>query len=124
MDDLRSFGEYIRARRESLGRTLRGAAAELDIAPAYLSDIEKGNRPAPPKHLEAMLRLLAIPDGEAARFYDLAGKSKNTISPDLVGYVSKSELARVALRRARDRNISDEQWQRFIDAIDESGGQA
>ena len=111
------FGEFVRARRESLGKSLRGLAAEVGIAPAYLFDIEKGNRPAPGKHLTVLARGLELNGEEEARFYDLAGITRNSISPDLSDYVNKNELARVALRLARDRGISEEKWQKFIDEI-------
>ena len=42
--DTVTLGSFIRERRESLGKTLRGFAAELDIAAPYLHDIEKDNR--------------------------------------------------------------------------------
>ena len=45
--DEHTFGRFVRERRERLGKTVRGFAKELDITPAYLSDIEKGNRYAP-----------------------------------------------------------------------------
>lgn len=44
-----AFGKFIEERRKALGLTLRGFAAELDIAPAYMSDIEKGRRYPPDK---------------------------------------------------------------------------
>ena len=34
------FGEYVKQRREQLGKTMRGFAAEVEISPAYLCDIE------------------------------------------------------------------------------------
>ena len=43
------FGEFIAEKRKSRGLTLRGLAAELGIVPAYMSDIEKGNRYPPDK---------------------------------------------------------------------------
>ncbi len=112
-----TFGEFIRIRREELGKTLRGLAAELEITPAYLSDIEKGNRPAPEKFLDKFINLLAIPANRMNDFYDLAGKSRNNQYPDLNEYIGEKDIARVALRRARDMDISDERWQAFIDDI-------
>lgn len=112
-----SFGEYVKARRESLGKSIRGLAQELDMTPAYLSDIEKGNRYAPEKYLEKMLEVLCITGEEAYFFYDLAGKSRNNNYPDLTEYIGKTELARAALRFARDLDISNTQWQAFIDEI-------
>ena len=42
--DTMTLGSFIKERREQLGKTLRGFAAELDIAAPYLHDIEKDNR--------------------------------------------------------------------------------
>lgn len=112
-----SFGEYVKERRVALGKSIRGLASELDMTPAYLSDIEKGNRYAPEKYLEKIAELLCITGEDAYYFYDLAGKSRNNIYPDLVEYIDKTEIARAALRKARDLDISDTQWQNFIDEI-------
>jgi transcriptional regulator with XRE-family HTH domain len=113
--DYATFGEYVRARREALGKSIRGLAAELEMTPAYLSDIEKGNRYAPEKHLVKMVEALRI-TGEAVNcFYDLAGKSRNDNFPDLTPYIGEKPIARVALRKARDLDIPDSKWQEFID---------
>lgn len=112
-----TFGDYIKSRRVVLGKSIRRLALELDITPAYLSDIEKGNRYAPEKYLEKMVQVLDIPDDEQYYFYDLAGKSRNNIHSDLIEYLGKTEIARTAIRKARDLNISNTQWQNFIDEI-------
>ena len=112
-----SFGEYVKARREALGKSIRGLASELDMTPAYLSDIEKGNRYAPEKYLKKMAEIFCITGDDSYYFYDLAGKSRNNVHSDLVEYIGKTEVARVALRKARDLNISNTQWQNFINEI-------
>lgn len=112
-----TFGDYIKSRRVVLGKSIRRLALELDITPAYLSDIEKGNRYAPERYLEKMTQVLCIPPEELYYFYDLAGKSRNNIHSDLIEYIGKTEMARVALRKARDLNISNTQWKNFIDEI-------
>jgi len=109
------FGEYVKERREALGKSIRGLAAELDMTPAYLSDIEKGNRYAPEKYLAQMVEALKIAGEDEYYFYDLAGKSRNDNFPDLAPYIGEKPIARVALRKARDLRISDSQWQEFID---------
>jgi len=117
-----TFGEYIKKRRESFGKSVRGLAIELEVTPAYLSDIEKGNRYAPEKHLEKMIKALQIKGEEVNHFYDLAGKSRNDSFPDLTPYIGEKHIVRVALRTARDKNITDAQWQEFIDRINEQQG--
>jgi len=113
-----SFGTFVRAKRELLGKSLRSVAAEIDMAPAYLSDIEKGNRWPPVKYLEKLAEVLGIKSvDELSLFYDLAGEIREGSYPDLTDYIGKTDIARVALRKARDHNISEEQWQQFIDDI-------
>lgn len=117
-DSKLSFGSFVRARRESLGKSLRGVAGEIDMAPAYLSDIEKGNRWPPVKYLEKLAEVLGITQVEQLSvFYDLAGEIREGSYPDLTEYIGKTDIARVALRKARDHNISEEKWQSFIDGI-------
>ncbi|OJU09170.1 MAG: hypothetical protein BGN88_08440 [Clostridiales bacterium 43-6] len=113
-----SFGSFVRARRELLGKSLRSVAGEIDMAPAYLSDIEKGNRWPPVKYLEKLAEVLCITQEEQlSHFYDLAGEIREGSYPDLTEYIGKTDIARVALRKARDHNISEEKWQQFIDKI-------
>ena len=110
-----AFGKFIEERRKALGLTLRGFASELDIAPAYMSDIEKGRRYPPDKKLDEIAKILML---------DLAAMAKTkTVSSDLPEYIMEKDLARVALRRARDGKLSDEGWQEVIDLIDKKIGE-
>lgn len=118
--DERSFGRIIRERRESLGKTVRGLAAELEITPSYLSDIEKGNRPAPTRFLDKFRTLLNIPEDQAPYLEYLASATRGKEYEDINPYLGQKPLARIALRKARDLNISDEQWASFIQQIDAS----
>jgi hypothetical protein len=51
----------------------------------------------------------------------LVGHRRQGLYPDLSDYMQNSELARVALRKARDYNISDTMWIRIIDSIENGG---
>jgi len=112
-----TFGDYIKNRREDLGKSLRGCADELGVTPAYLFDIEKGNRPAPEKKLDKFIEVFGIIGDELNTFYDLAGLSRKNNFPDLADYIGNSTLARVALRTARDVNLPDSRWQEIIDQM-------
>ena len=117
---MKKFGEFIEERRKNAGITLRGLAAILDIAPSYMSDIEKGRRYPPDKEkLDEIAKHLMLSEDDKNLMFDLAAKEKeNTISLDLPEYIMEKDLARVALRRARDGKLSDEGWQEVIDLID------
>jgi len=114
------FGKFIEKKRKAMNKTLRGFAAELDIVPAYMSDIEKGHRYPPDKEkLEKMADLLCLSDKERDEMYDLAaGEKDNSVSPDLPEYIMGNEKARVALRMARDNGAGDDTWQKIIDMLE------
>ena len=119
-----AFGKFIEEKRKALGLTLRGFAAELDIAPAYMSDIEKGRRYPPDKKLDDIAKILKLNETEKNSMLDLAAMAKTkTVSSDLPEYIMEKDLARVALRRARDGKLADEGWQEVIDLIDKKIGE-
>lgn len=118
-----AFGKFIEEKRKSLGITLRGFAAELDIAPAYMSDIEKGRRYPPDKKLDDIARILKLEGTDKEKMLDMAALTRiKTVSPDLPEYIMEKDLARVALRKAKSGKLSDEGWQEVIDLINKKIG--
>ena len=114
------FGEYVKQRREKLGKTMRGLAAEIEISPAYLCDIENGNRKAPERFLDRFVKALKITDpDELNGFYDLAGVRQNGRHSDINTYIDALPSARMALRTARDRNFTDQDWLELVKIIKE-----
>ena len=114
---------YLRTRiwTNAVSVSLSGSfAAELDITPAYLSDIEKGNRYAPKNYLDKLKEVLKISEDDEQEFEDLASVSRGSSFEDINCYLGKTRMARVALRRARDSQISDDEWEKFINDIDKS----
>ena len=115
------FGKFIEAKRKALGMTLRGLAAELNIAPAFMSDIEKGHRYPPQKEkLYEMASILKLNEEDTNTMFDLAaGERENGIAPDLPEYIMGSPKARTALRMARDKGTSEAVWQKVIDMLEQ-----
>ena len=112
------FGEYVKQRRESLEMTMRDFAEKVQISPAYLCDIEKGNRKPPEKYLEKFAEVLQITDADALNaFYDSAGVSKNGQHSDINTYIDGLPSARVALRAAKDKKYTDEDWRKLVEII-------
>lgn len=113
-----TFGNYVKEKRQKLGITLRAFADYLEIAPSYVSDIEKGKRNAPTQDiLEKMSRVLKLNDEDKDTLFDLAAKSKNEIAQDLTIYVTENQKVRVALRRAKELNFGDEEWVKIIEQM-------
>ena len=95
-------------------------AAELGIAPAFMSDIEKGHRYPPSKEkLYELAKILHLSEADTNTMFDLAAAEReNTVSPDLPEYIMNGSNVRVALRLARDKRIPDATWQKVIDMLE------
>lgn len=120
MTDRQNFGEFITATRMDQGISLRRMAEQLGITAAYLSDLEKNRRQPPEKPLlDKMANALFLTDAERVNLYDMAGNLRGEVSPDLPGYIMENDVVRVALRKAKDKNISEEAWLQFIQKIED-----
>ena len=112
------FGEYVKQRRETLKMTMRDFAEKIEISPAYLCDIEKGNRKPPVKYLQKIAEVLQIIDSDELNlFYDSAGVSKDGQHSDINNYIDGLPSARMALRTAKDNHYTDEDWLRLVEII-------
>lgn len=114
------FGEFVKAKRMEKGISLRKLAEELEIVPAYMSDIEKGRRYPPDKEkIYKIAEILTLDQEETDTLFDLAAYSRaNGVSPDLSDYVMSLGNLRTALRKARDINAGEDDWQRIIDMLE------
>ena len=118
----RTFGSFIRERRLRKEITLRRFAAMLEISPVHMSNMETDRRPAPKEDvLKRMAALLTLDKSATEEMYDLAAISKRapTVSTDLPDYIMERDIVRVALRTAKDIDATDDEWQEFIDKLNE-----
>lgn len=113
-----TFGEFIKEKRQNKGITLRAFADMVEIAPAYMSDIEKSKRNAPTQEiLEKMIKVLELSNEDANELFDLAASSKDAIAQDLKEYVSGNQNVRAALRKAKDLKLGDDEWIKIIEEM-------
>lgn len=116
------FGRFVKDKRQSLNITLRTLAELLEIAPSYMSDIEKGKRNAPTQEiLEKMATVLELNNDDKNKLFDLAAESKNEVAQDLTQYVTENKNVRVALRRAKELNLGEDEWLKIINEMLEKG---
>ena len=86
------FGEYLEEKRKSKNYTLRLFARRVNISYTYLADIEKGRSKAFKfEILNKIIEILKLDEEETDMLYDLAGKSRDTIAPDVEEYLKKNE---------------------------------
>lgn len=108
MSDQFEFGRFVAERRKRHVCAMRRFVDMLGVTAPYCSDIEKGRRAAPDGKLEEIAIALKLSRAEREQMLDLAALTReNQVSADLSGYIMETELARVALRRAKEQDLSD-----------------
>ena len=114
-----TFGDFISQKRKDLRITLKDMADRLNISSPYLSDVEKGKRDSfDLERLNQIAKILNLDEEESSIMMDLAGKQRNTVAPGLPEYILKTKGLSVALRKARDLDVKEEEWIKFIEEIE------
>jgi transcriptional regulator with XRE-family HTH domain len=120
MSTEKTFGSFIREKRIERDISLRRLAVLLDISPVHMSNMENDRRPAPKDEtLRNFVRVLQLDRQEQEELFDLAVLSKNipTVPGDLPEYIMENELAKIALRTAKDVDATDAEWIAFIENL-------
>lgn len=122
------FSEYLRGKRIEKNITLRKMAKDLEISVSYLSDIESGHKMAPNSKndkyknlIEDITAYLKLNDVEKEQLVMLADRDladHGHISNDITSYIGTTPLASVALRKAKETNLTDADWERIIRNMD------
>lgn len=116
-----TFGFFIARKKEELDYTLRGFARKLGISAVYLSNLEKDRRNDPSDEIIKRLdEVLLLTKEEHAYMLDLLAKAKKrpSVASDLPEYINERDIVRVALRTAKDVDVTDEEWQDFIERLE------
>lgn len=112
-----AFGKYVKHRRLELKLTICELAQKVAISPAYLCDIENGNRIAPKKVLTDLKKELKILPEHELDFEDLAYMTHETCAPDLICYLIASKEVRSALRLAIEKGVAGDELLKTIQNI-------
>ena len=113
-----NFGEFLSSKREERQITLRKLASMLEVSAPFLSDVEKNRRNPPDlEKLNKIADILQFDTDERTQMYDLAGKGRNTVAPDLPEYIMERDYVSAALRTARDMGAGEEEWKQFIEDL-------
>lgn len=118
-----NFGEFLQRKRTEKQITLRKMAEMIGITAPYLTDIEKGRRNPPEmEKLELISQILMLNDEDKTTMYDLAGKKRNSVAPDLPDYIMEHDYVSAALRTARDLDASEADWLKFVEELRQRKG--
>ena len=123
MKEYKDFGEFVREKRNENHLTMRVFCKEIGISTPFLTDVESGRRnPFDIEKLNRMVEVLNLSSAEKDQMFDLAGKKRNTVAPDLPEYIQGREYVGVALRKARDLGASEEEWMQFVEELQKRRG--
>ena len=103
------FGEYLEEKRISRNYTIRLFARRVNISYTYLADVEKGRSKAfKLEILKSIVEVLQLDEKETDMLYDLAGKSRNTIAPDIEEYLKENKELIEEIRMIKRKEMEDE----------------
>ena len=95
----------------------------IGITAPYLTDIEKDRRNPPEiQKLDKIAEILSLTEEEKAVMFDLAGKQRNSVAPDLPDYIMKRDYVAAALRTARDLDADEDDWLKFVEELKQRKG--
>ena len=117
--DKYTFGKCIKEQRLEQNLSLRKVSEKMEISCVYLRDIEMANKYAP-KTTEKLIKLasiLNVRDEDIPAFIDMAGASRGFYE-DLKDYIQESKNVRAFIRGARDLNLTDEEWNSFMNDLE------
>lgn len=118
-----NFGEFLQKKREEKKVTLRKMADMLGFSAPFLSDVEKDRRNPPViDKLEMIVSILGLSEEEKDLMFNLAGRRRNTVAPDLLEYIMERDYVSSALRTARDLDASEEEWMAFVEELKKRKG--
>ena len=121
-----TFGDFVAEKRTRQGVeiSLRKMAEYMEVSPPFWCDIEK-NRKMPSMDYEKLgklAKLLKLSESEKIGMFDLAAKSRNEIPADINDYVINNDKAAVALRKAKELNLDDSDWDFMIEELKQRKG--
>lgn len=118
-----NFGDFIAKKRIERSITLREMAKQLEVSAPFLSDVEKDRRnPFDNDRLEKVSAILLLDEQEQSLMYDLAGRKRNTVAPDLPDYIMERDYVSAALRTARDLDAGEAEWLTFVEELKKRKG--
>ena len=115
-----TFGEFLYSKRSTL-MTLREFSERVGKSAPFMCDLENDRRDPPNRALLVkIVEVLSLDESDSETLFDLAGKGREEVSADLPDYIMNSEVSdtvRLALRTAKNKGASVEDWLRFVDQM-------
>lgn len=111
------FGNYLRNLRESREPLItQEKLGELVSRNKMTINLIENGKNDPPKGelLEAFIKALNLTDKEILKFRDLAAIARGAVPSDILDYFNDNEALRNAIRRAKDKGLTNTDWEKLI----------
>ena len=110
-----SFGRYLKGLRQKIDMTQESLGEKVGRNKMTISLIEAGkNNPPDTELLEKISVALSLDPDNRAKLFDLAAIARGAIPIDLRVYFADNQEISAAIRRAKDKGITNEQWKIMI----------
>lgn len=119
----KTFGDSVRQRREQLNISLREMAKRVGISQVYLSDIERGNRPAPSgknsgmDYMSILAKELDLTDSQKLAYTLMAKFSHLNSMDSMDNYFINNPNSLKFFLKAIETNLTDSQWEELYQFI-------
>lgn len=117
MNKDKTFGSHIKTLRAARNIGQRELARNIGISPSYLNDIENNKR-FPPRR-EIIKKIAHILEANLENLYDLAGKPKNKIPPDIPDIIRKNNEIPSLLRTIESYGLNSREIRIIKKTIEE-----
>ncbi|MDL2324547.1 helix-turn-helix domain-containing protein [Ruminococcaceae bacterium OttesenSCG-928-A16] len=123
METQQSFGDFLMKKRTERDLTLREIATQMGVSIGFYNDVEKDRRnPFDRAQLEKVISILGLTEPDVSTLYNLAGKGRNSVAPDLPEYIMQRDYVSAALRTARDLGAGEQEWLQFVEELKRKKG--
>ncbi len=117
MDKDKTFGSHIKTLRTARNIGQRELARNIGISPSYLNDIENNKRL--PAKKEIIKKIAHTLEANLENLYDLAGKPKNKIPPDIPDIIRKNNEIPSLLRTIESYGLNSREIRIIKKTIEE-----
>jgi len=123
------FNEFLRNKRIEKQITIREFAKLVKISPSFLCDLENGLRDFPlnskknPYLRKDIIIALRLNNDEIKQLDQSINESlilSNKIDKEMSKYLQNTPRAQIALRKAKEANLTDDEWENIIKNFIES----
>lgn len=122
----KTFGEVLKEIRKTRGDTLQGLADKIDVVFTYIDKIEKGLRPINKDILEKLIKQYPLNKTTLEKAYlnevlpDISKSDPRILNLDMRGKRQLTDLIEESTLMFNDENISDEDKEKMLYAIQEA----